>query len=151
MSRAGRWIAVACVVAVLPSLIYIAAGGRDYRPSATPDPCLPRDWPKVSGTTQILEQAAISTLDGAACKLHVSSETLAIAFGSKGGLDKFAKDHGFSQSEIDDAARDGLLRAVDDGQRSGEIGTIEAFALKLAAQVAPVDRVLQLVQDQLLG
>jgi hypothetical protein len=146
-----RWLAVTCLAAALPALVYVAAGGLDYKPAPAVDPCRPRHWPATHGTDQILQQAAVSALDGAACKLGVSSEQLALAFATRRGLDEFARSHGFTKSQIDGAARVGLLRAVDDGERSGQIGGLTAFALRLAAQVAPVDRVIQLVQSRLSG
>ena len=115
------------------------------------NPCDARKWPSVDGTDQILQQAALSAIDGAACKLGVSSEALGLALTSQDKLDQFAKDNGISQSEVEQAARAGLLRAVDDGEASGEINGVTAFALRIAAQAVPIDRLIQLVRDQVYG
>jgi len=61
-----RLLLAAVVASLLLVGVYLAAGGRDYRPLATADPCRPRSWPDVHGTTQIAEQVAYSALDGAA-------------------------------------------------------------------------------------
>ena len=90
-------------------------------------------------------------MDGAACKLGVSSEALALALASQGRLDQFAKEHEFSKQRIDDAAKAGLLKAIDDGQHSGEFTTVEAFVLRAAAQLAPIDRLIQYVRQSLGG
>ncbi|MFI5051223.1 MAG: hypothetical protein ACHQEA_15310 [Gaiellales bacterium] len=151
MSRGAWWIAIACVVAVVPAVVYAAAGGRDYKPAASGNPCDARKWPSVNGTDEILQQAALSAIDGAACKLGVSSEALGLALTSQDRLDQFAKDNGITNSEVEQAARAGLLRAVDDGEASGEINGVTAFALRIAAQAVPIDRLIQLVRDQVYG
>jgi hypothetical protein len=81
----------------------------------------------------------------------VSREQLGLAFTSKDRLKQFQKDQGFSDGQIQDAARAGILRAVDDAERSAEISGFEAIALRLAARVVPVDRLIELVQQGLGG
>jgi hypothetical protein len=145
------WIAVAAAIAAALVFTYAAAGGTDYKPSATPDPCLPRHWPKVSGTTAIGEQIALSAISGAACKLHVSGEELALAFTSQKRLDQFGKDNGLSKNQIQNAARDGLLRGIDEGSKSGAINGLEAFGLRLIAQTTPIDRLIEYVRSSFGG
>ena len=149
MTASMRLLLAAVVASVLLVGVYLAAGGRDYRPLATADPCRPRSWPDVHGTTQIAEQVAYSALDGAACKLGTSREELTLAFTSRDRLDEFARSHHLSTSQVNDAARDGLLRAIDDGERSGAINGVEAFVLRIAAQAAPVDRLIEYVRQGL--
>jgi hypothetical protein len=146
LTREVRWLLGAALVSVALIVVYVAAGGLDYKPAAAPDPCRPRNWPKPNDFT---EQAAISALDGAACELGVSREQLGLVFTSKERLKQFQKSQGFSDQQIQDAARDGVLRAVDDAERAGEIGGLEATALRVAAQLVPVDRLIQLVQQGL--
>ena len=43
----------------------------------------------------------------------------------------------------------GLLRAIDDGERSGAINSVEAFVLRLAAQAAPIDKLIEYVREGL--
>ncbi len=148
LTRELRWLIASAVVAGALILGYAAAGGADDEPAAPPDPCRARNWPKPNDFT---EQAALSALDGAACKLGVSREQLGLAFTSKDRLKQFQKDQGFGDGQIEDAARAGILRAVDDAERSGEISGFEAIALRLAARVVPVDRLIELVQQGLGG
>jgi hypothetical protein len=138
-----RWLLAAALTGAALVAVYGAAGGLDYQPATPPDPCEPRTWPANSS---FQEQAALSALDGAACKLGVSREQLGLAFTSQARLSRFQREEGYSDDEIQAAARAGLLRAVDDGERSGRIGGVEAFALRLAARLLPVDRLIQLVQ-----
>ena len=87
MSGPLRLLLAAVAAAVLLVGVYVAAGGTSYRPVAAADPCLPRSWPAVHGTSQIAEQVTYSALDGAACKLGVSGEELTLAFSSRGSVD----------------------------------------------------------------
>jgi hypothetical protein len=146
MNASLRLVLAAAAGAALLVLAYIALGGLGYRPLGTGDPCKPRNWPSVNGTTQISEQVAYSALDGAACKLGVSREELTLAFTNQGRLDEFARSHHLQKSQIDDAARVGLLRAIDDGERSGAFNGVEAFVLRIAARAAPVDRLIAYVR-----
>ena len=149
MTASTRLLLAAAVASLLLIGVYLIAGGRDYRPTPTADPCISRSWPRVSGATQIAEQVAFSALDGAACKLGTSREELTLAFTSRDRLDAFARAHHVSTSQVDDAARDGLMRAIDDGERSGAINGVEAFVLRLAARAAPVDKLIEYVRQGL--
>jgi hypothetical protein len=144
-----RLLMGAVIAAALLVGAYLLAGGNDYRPLPTADPCLPRSWPDVHGATQIAEQVTYSALDGAACKLGTSREELTLAFTSRDRLDEFARRHGLSTAQVNAAAQDGLLRAIDDGERSGAINGVEAFVLRIAARAAPVDRLIEYVRQGL--
>jgi len=149
MTSSMRLLVAAAVASALLVSVYVIAGGRDYRPLATADPCHPRSWPSVHGTTQIAEQVAYSALDGAACELGTSREELTLAFTSRDRLDEFARSHHLSSEQVDAAAREGLLRAIDDGERSGAINGVEAFLLRIAARAAPIDRLIEYVRQGL--
>ena len=60
-------------------IAYLLAGGGDYEPTAVADPCAPREWRDPEGVQEAAQQFALSALDGAACELQVSRETLAVA------------------------------------------------------------------------
>lgn len=149
MSLGARWLLAAVLLMVALSGGYALAGGLDYKPSAAGDPCTPRQWPSTNGISEITQQAALSALDGAACKLNVSSEELGLAFTSRGRLSEFQKRHGLSDAQIEDAARAGLQRAIDDGEQSGELNSLEAAVLRLAAQAAPIDRLIEYARQVL--
>jgi hypothetical protein len=149
MSRPVRWLVVPALAGIALIAVYALAGGSSYQPSATPDPCHSRSWPDVSGAGELAQQVTLSALDGAACKLGVPSEELTLAFTSRDRLDRFGAEHGLDRSQIEEAARDGLNRAIDDGQRSGTLNTIEAFALRLAVRAAPIDRLIEYVREGL--
>ena len=62
---------------------YLAAGGGGYEPTPVADPCAPREWTSPEGVEEIAQQFFLSALDGAACELGVSRETLAAALATE--------------------------------------------------------------------
>ena len=67
----------------------------------------------------MLEQVALSALDGAACELGVSREELVLAVRDEDSLDAFAAEHGISREDAERAVTDGLERAIDDAEEAG--------------------------------
>jgi hypothetical protein len=145
-----RWPAAALVAAVALVAAYLALGGRSYAPASVPSPCAARHWRHVSSFSDIENEVALSALDGAACRLHVSQGSLALAFTSSDRLRAFARRHGLSTVEVAAAARDGLERAISDGQKSGAFGDVEAVLLHTAFEHIPTDQLIRLVRG-LLG
>jgi hypothetical protein len=146
-----RWPIVALVAAAALVGSYLALGGRDYAPAAVPDPCAPRHWHKVADFSDLENEVALSALDGAACRLHVSQPALALAFTSESRLRTFARNHDLSTTEIAGATRAGLERAISDGQRAGTINELEGIVLHAAAERVPVDQLIRLVRGVLGG
>jgi hypothetical protein len=124
---------------------YVAAGGRSYHPTPVADPCAPRVWRAPSGVEESLEQVALSTADGAACKLHVSREDLVLALAGGDDLSRFARKHGISDDDAQDAVRAGLVRAVDDAERADAIGGGLADVLRGVARHLPIAIVLDVL------
>ena len=110
-------IAVSLVLVVA----YLAAGGASYAPAKTQDPCKHRAWRNPEGLQQIVQQFSLSALDGAACKLGVSRETLAQALATEEARERFAKRYDIDDAELARAIRAGLLRAVDDAEEAGAL------------------------------
>ena len=85
----------------------------------------------------MLERIALSTLDGAACRLRVPREELALALASDEARAKFAAGHRISDAAIDDAVRSGLRRAVDDAVRLDMLSSLEASLLRQGVDGCP--------------
>jgi hypothetical protein len=130
---------VASLVLVLTSL---ALGGASFEPKPVQDPCQPRPWRSPQGLDQIAQQLTLSALDGAACELHVSRETLVIALGTAEGRARFESD-----PRLAAALRAGLIRAVDDAERAGAIPGVVADGLRAAIKNLPADELVTAVQD----
>lgn len=146
--RRGIWVLVASIVAALALVgIYIAAGGLDYKPAEAADPCEAREWTDPGNLEETAQQFALSAVDGAACELGVSREELTRALASEDARNEFAEERGLSDSEIEEAVRSGLNRAIDDAENVGAISGLVATGLRAAARVMPIDQMLPLLED----
>ncbi len=137
-----RLVAVACAASVALVVAFLALGGSSYTPQATADPCQPRAEQSPGGVDEAAQQLTLSALDGAACELHVSRETLVLALGTSEGRDAFAGD-----PRLADALRAGLLRAIDDAGQNGTLPGPVASALHAVAENLPVDQLIASVRD----
>lgn len=146
-SRGTALVAVAIAASLALVVAYLAAGGASYEPVKVQDPCKPRPWRSPEGLGQIAEQFSLSALDGAACKLGVSRETLARALATPASRERFAKRYGLDDAEIARAVRAGLLRAVDDAERAGALNPLLAAPLRAALRQIPIDRAIELIRD----
>ncbi len=136
-------IAVSAVLA----LAYLAAGGSSYAPAKTQDPCKHREWRDPEGLQEIAQQFSLSALDGAACKLGVSRETLAQALATEASRQRFLKKYHVSDAELARAIRAGLLRAINDAEDAGALSPILAVPLRGAIRSIPLDQAIELVND----
>lgn len=143
-----RGAPLAAAVAASAALVglYAALGGTSYEPAAVADPCAPREWRTPQGTAESIEQVVLSALDGAACTLGASREELVLALRGTDALDSFAREHGLEEDAVERAIRDGLVRAVDDAEQAGALGSTEASVLRGAAERLPIGLVLDLIR-----
>ena len=86
-------------------------------------------------------------MDGAACQLGISRETLTLALTSKSNLDEFGRSYRISAGRIKKALRDGLSRAVSDAEDADAINGIEGAILQQAVDHFPLDRLIEAVRD----
>jgi hypothetical protein len=146
VSRSVALVSIAVAASVALVAAYVALGGTSYKPSAVADPCTPRTVRAPHGTAEALEQIVLSTADGAACELHVSREDLVLALAGGEDLAHFAHEHGISQDDAESAIRAGIVRAVDDAQQAGAIGSGLADGLRTVAQHLPMSIVLAVLR-----
>lgn len=144
----GRLLVVGALVASLVLVgIYLAAGGASYTPTKTQNPCKHRPWRHPRGLSEIAEQFSLSALDGAACQLGVSRETLARALASTSAREAFAKRYGIDDAKLAKAIRAGLLRAVADAEEAGALSPLIAAPLRGTIEHIPLDQAIELVKD----
>jgi hypothetical protein len=118
---------------------YVALGGAGYVPLEVANPCAPRPIEQLrQQNDRLLERIALSALDGAACRLRVTREELALAIASEDSRAEFLESHRVTDEALDEAVRAGLRRAIDDARRLGLISALEANALERAVDVLPV-------------
>jgi len=152
VSAGGRWSGRALVIgSILVSLVlvgaYLAAGGSSYEPEKVQDPCQPRPWSDPQNLGQIANQFTISALDGAACQLGVSRETLARALATPEARERFTERYGIDDEKLAKAIRAGLVRAVDDAEEAGALDPLLALGLRRVVQSIPLDQAIEIVND----
>jgi hypothetical protein len=147
-SNRGAFLVVCAALASLALVgAYLAAGGSSYTPAKTQDPCQPRPWRDPEGLEQIAQQFSLSALDGAACELGVSRETLARALATPESRERFTRRYGIGDAELARAIRAGLLRAVDDAERAGALSPLLAGPLRATLRQIPLDQAIELIQN----
>lgn len=146
-ARGNVLVGIAVIASLALVLSYLAAGGASYTPAQTQDPCQDRPWRDPEGLQQIAEQFSLSALDGAACELGVSRETLARALATPQSRQRFTERYGISDAELARAIRAGLLRAIDDAERAGAINPLLAAPLRATVRQIPIDQAIELIQD----
>jgi hypothetical protein len=134
-----RWrplvISVVAVAAVV--VPYLALGGASYEPTPVADPCAMRDWRDPGGLQDVLEQVALSALDGAACELGVAREDLVLAIRDEESLEEFADEQGISRAEAEAVVEDALDRALADAQEAGAVSGFVAGLVTRALDAVP--------------
>lgn len=143
--------AVLIVVSIAASLLlvgaYLAAGGSTYEPKQVQDPCQPREWSDPETLGQIANQFTISALDGAACQLGVSRETLAQALATPEARERFTEQYGITDEKLAKAIRAGLVRAVDDAEEAGALSPLLAAPLRETLRRIPLDQAIEIIND----
>ena len=139
-------ILVACAIVAAVVLVggYLAAGGASYTPEKTQNPCKHRAWTNPEGLQELAQQFTLSALDGAACQLGVSRETLARALATPEERERFTERYDITDAELAKAVRAGLLRAVDDAEEAGALSPVLAGPLRETLRDIPLDRAIEL-------
>jgi hypothetical protein len=138
-------VALAAVASVV--VPYLALGGASYEPTPVADPCVRREWRDPGGFQAVLEQIALSALDGAACELGVSREDLVLAVSDEESLDEFADEHGISRADAEQAVEDGLERAIDDAEEAGGLSGFVAELVARAVEAVPPWQLLDVLEE----
>lgn len=144
----GQVLVGAAIVASLALVgIYLAAGGSSYAPEKSQDPCKHRAWSNPEGLQEIANQFSISALDGAACQLGVTRETLARALATPEARERFSQRYGIDDAKLARAVRAGLLRAIDDAEEAGALSPFIAGPLRGTIEEIPLDQAIELINN----
>jgi hypothetical protein len=146
-SRAMLLVGVAALAAAVLVGAYLAAGGASYEPVRSQDPCKPRPWRNPQGIEAIAEQFSLSALDGAACKLGVTRETLARALATPQARARFTRRSGIDDERLAEAVRAGLLRAIDDAQEAGALSPFLAAPLREVVRQVPMEQAIEFIRN----
>jgi hypothetical protein len=145
--RAQLLVAGALVVSLALVGVYLAAGGASYTPEKSQNPCKHRPWTNPDSLQEVAQQFSLSALDGAACELGVSRETLARALTTEEARDRFAKRYGIDDAALAEAIRAGLVRSVDDAEKAGALSPIIGGPLRGFVEDVPLDQAIELVKN----
>lgn len=127
---------------------YLALGGAAYQPRAVDDPCVPKSAEELRARSGgLLERISLSALDGAACRLRVTREELALAVASEDARRQFVQRHRIGDAGLEAAVRDGARRAIADERRRGSLTPLEATLLARAVDAVPVATLLEALQS----
>jgi hypothetical protein len=135
--------------------LYLALGGASYEPLEVADPCDPRPVAELQERDELTERIALSALDGASCELQVPREDLIFVIADPDQRDEFIAEHGVTEEQLDAALEAGLVRAVEDAERAGDISDFEAAILLEVAERVPAAEAIDLIEsatgDDVLG
>lgn len=135
----------ACVVALVT---YVALGGGSYAPAEVADPCEPRPVEQPEGLEAVLQQLALSALDGAACELQVPREDLVASLADPEERARFLDERQISDETLEAAIDGALRRAYDDAVANGTLGGVEAFLVEQAIELAPTEAIVDIAQSE---
>jgi hypothetical protein len=146
LSFGSATLAVAISVSLALIGTYLALGGASYKPVGVADPCKPRPIEKPQGGGEVLQQVALSALDGAACELGVSREDLTLALSNRNSRNRFLRKHRVTDEAFEQVLRAGLLRAVDDARRVDALSDLEASIIRAAIERLPIGVVIDVLE-----
>lgn len=142
-----RLVLVVTAIAVVLVGVYLALGGGRFTSVRAADPCVAREWRPTEGVQAVVEQLILSGLDGAACELNMSRESLALTLADDGQLQALAARNGIDDARLTEIFRVGLRRAVIDGQRAGALTPLTAVVAGQAIDRLNLKRVLELYRS----
>ena len=143
MSLQPPTAAIAVLVALLLAAAALLAvelglGAVGYGSGKVADPCRPRSF-AGSGLDAAVQRVVLDGLDGAACRLGTTREELVLSFGPGAG----DSPRRWDRHTIEVAVRAGMLTAVNDAERRGEIPSLLATLLRRGIEAAPLDQLIR--------
>lgn len=125
-----KWIAGLLVAAVVFLAVELGMGAWGFGEVKRVDPCSAATPRLGGGFDAALQRIVLDGLNGAACRLHTTREQLVESLGSKSSR--------WSDEQVQQAVRVGLVQAIDKAERRGEVSGIVAPLLRVAAKHAPI-------------
>ena len=104
---------------------------------AIANPCKPRAPFPGRGVDATIQRVVLDGLDGASCRLHTSREELVLSLRAGSGRRRW------DRRTIDAALRAGLLRAVDEAARRGDIPGFLVPVVRRLVETVPLDKLIE--------
>ncbi len=136
-----RGVLAAALAALALVGAHLGLGGGDYEPARAPDPCTARAADDEGGLVGTLERIGLNALSAAACDLGVSRERLLLALAGDEPIG------GVSRDRRTEAFRAGVRGALEQEEKAGRISGAEAFLVRQAVEILPVDAILEQLFD----
>ena len=102
------------------------------------NPCHGRAPRAGGGLDATVQRIVLDGLDGAACRLHTTREELVLSLAPETGVRRRWSDH-----TIEVALRAGMLRAVDEADRRGDIPGFATPFVRQLVEKAPLDKLVR--------
>jgi len=127
-------ILVALLVAATALIAAELVVGVTHKTVKIADPCEQRTPFPGRGVDATIQRVVLDGLDGAACRLHTSREQLVLSLDGKGR---------WNAHTIEAVVRGGLLRAVDDAGRHGDIPGLLVPLVRRFVEHAPIGALVE--------
>lgn len=127
---------VGLLVAAVAVLAAELGSNAAHRSVTVANPCKPRALFPGHGVDATIQRVVLDGLDRAACRLHTSREGLVLSLGTRNGTHRWPR-------RTTEALRAGLLRAVDEAERRGDIPGFLAPLVRRVVQRAPIDKLVE--------
>jgi hypothetical protein len=142
-----RPVAVAALLTLAGATLIaveLALGARGYgevelTPACSPSPA----QPEGGGLDRTVQRIVLRALRGAACELGTTREELVLSLSPRTG----SRYGSWSDEELEEAVRAGLVRAVDEARDRGELSATAARVIRELAERAPVQLILEVAED----
>ena len=125
-----KYVAVLLAAAVVFLAVELGMGAWGFGEVKRVDPCTAATASRGGGFEPTLQRILLDGLNGAACRLHTTREELVESLGSGSSR--------WSDEQIQQAVRLGLVQAIDKAERRGDVPGIVASLLREAAKHAPI-------------
>jgi hypothetical protein len=142
-SRPAVTILVAILVAAVAVVIAEVARSAADGGVEIANPCKPRAPFPGHGIDATIQRVVLDGLDGAACRLHTTREGLVLSLGVG------SSSRPWNDRTLEAALRAGLLRAVDEADRRGDIPGFLVPTVRRLVETVPLAKLIQLVQGGL--
>ena len=135
--------ALAILAALLAAVLALVAvefgkGAAEEPGPKIANPCHGRPPRAGGGLDATVQRIVLDGLDGAACRLHTTREELVLSLAPETGVRRRWSDH-----TIEVALRAGMLRAVDEADRRGDIPGFATPFVRQLVEKAPLDKLVR--------
>jgi len=132
-----KFVAALVAAAAAFLIVELSQGALHFGDQKRENACAQHAPYQGGGIDGVLQRIALDGLNGAACELHTTREELVLS------LRASPSHRRWSDETIQRAVRAGLVRAIDDAERRGDVPSLVAPLLRRAAEQAPVKTLIE--------